>query len=253
MAAQASRRVVNVLNLGRMGFLQAYDIQLRYAQQHLEELAGRPNVVGLNTLLLVEHDPVYTVGIRTKGYDEAEEKRLKSLGAEFFRTNRGGLITFHGPGQLVAYPILNLTHFKPSMRWYICTLEKTIINACRQFGIQARTTEHTGVWVENRKIAAIGVHGRRYITTHGVSLNCDTDLAWFKHILPCGIEDKDVTSLTRELSKPTPIKKAVMPFLRAFEQEFECEIKYNMLDSEDVRLLHPYEDNRNPPAGTASA
>ncbi|KAK7499197.1 hypothetical protein BaRGS_00009457 [Batillaria attramentaria] len=238
MAAQVSRRVVNVINLGRMGFLQAYDVQLRYMRQHLEELSGRRYAVGLNTLLLVEHDPVYTVGLRTKDYDEIEEKRLKSLGAEFYRTNRGGLITYHGPGQLVAYPILNLTHFKPSIKWYIATLEQTIINACWQFGIQAHTTEDTGVWVDNRKIAAIGVHGSRYVTTHGIALNCDVDLMWFRHIIPCGIRGKDVTSLTKELGKPTPIKSAILPFLRAFEEEFECEVKYRMLDNEDVSFLN---------------
>lgn len=85
-----------------------------------------------------------------------EEYRLKNLGAEFHRTNRGGLITFHGPGQLVVYPVLNLNHFRPSMKWYIATLEQTIINTCRRFGIQAQTTTDTGVWVEDRKIASIG-------------------------------------------------------------------------------------------------
>nr|KAG5708216.1 hypothetical protein BaRGS_021150 [Batillaria attramentaria] len=99
-----------------------------------------------------------------------EEKRLKSLGAEFYRTNRGGLITYHGPGQLVAYPILNLTHFKPSIKWYIATLEQTIINACWQFGIQAHTTEDTGVWVDNRKIAAIG--------TSNENAYINRELAW---------------------------------------------------------------------------
>lgn len=239
MATQASRRVVNVINLGRMGFLQAYDVQMRYARQHLDELAGRPHVTGLNTLLLVEHDPVYTVGIRTKDYLEEEAERLRKLGAEFFRTNRGGLITFHGPGQLVAYPILNLMHFTPSVKWYIATLELTIINTCRQFGITAKTTENTGVWVGDRKIAAIGVHGSRYVTTHGISLNCNTDLTWFRHIIPCGIPGKDVTSLTKELGQETPTKSVTQPFLRAFEEEFECEVKYNMLDSNDkVDLLN---------------
>ncbi|KAK7090949.1 octanoyl-[acyl-carrier-protein]:protein N-octanoyltransferase LIPT2, mitochondrial-like [Littorina saxatilis] len=233
----ASQRVVNVINLGRMGFLKAFDVQLRYANLHLDGLAGVGHAVGRNTLLLVEHNPVYTIGLRTKDYDELEEIRLKKLGAEFYRTNRGGLITYHGPGQLVAYPVLNLRHFQPSMRWYISKLESTVINTCHRFNIDARTSEHTGVWVGDRKIAAIGVHGSRYITTHGISLNCDTDLTWFRHIVPCDIMGKDVTSVSQVLKKPTPIKKVITPFLSAFEEEFDCEIEYSMFDSEDNTWL----------------
>lgn len=152
----SSKAIVNVLNLGRMGFMSAYSIQTRFARQLLDELAGKPGVRGKNILLLVEHNPVYTTGIRASNYDEKKEEELKSHGAKFIRTNRGGLITFHGPGQLVAYPILNLKDFKPSMRWYVETLEKTMIRLCHHFGLEATTTENTGVWVKNRKIGAIG-------------------------------------------------------------------------------------------------
>lgn len=232
-----------------MGFLQAYDVQLRYAKQHLDKLAGRTGVNGHDTLLLVEHNPVYTVGLRTEDYGEVEELRLKKLGAEFFKTNRGGLITFHGPGQLVAYPILNLRHFQKSLKNYVATLEQTLINTCRRFGIQARTTEHTGVWVKDKKIAAIGVHCSRYITTHGISLNCDTDLMWFRHIVPCGIPGKDVTSLTRELGKPTSIRDTISPFLQAFEEEFGCELNLTMFDEEDSSLLKTENRSKSPPSG----
>ncbi|XP_076454131.1 octanoyl-[acyl-carrier-protein]:protein N-octanoyltransferase LIPT2, mitochondrial-like isoform X2 [Babylonia areolata] len=237
MAATASSRVVQVINLGRMGFLEAFDIQMRYARPHLDEIACRPNAVGHDTLLLVEHNPVYTVGVRTQDYDEVEEKRLKALGAEFYRTNRGGLITFHGPGQLVAYPILNLRHFQPSVRKYVENLEMTLVETCRRFGLKARTTEHTGVWVDNSKIAAIGIHVTRFVTTHGIALNCNTDLSWFRHIVPCGIPGKDVTSLTQLLGRDTPVKKVVAPFLTSFQEQFNCELEYGLFDAEDASLL----------------
>ena len=174
-----------------------------------------------------------------------EEQRLISLGAEFYRTNRGGLITFHGPGQLVAYPILNLNGFTKSMKWYICTLEATIIQMCKSsFGIQAKRSSDTGVWVDDNKLCAIGinyirrlfwciklflslhigVHGRRYVTTHGLALNCDVDLKWFTHVVPCGIPDKGVTSLSKILRRHMPIKDVITPFLDSFANQFSCDV-----------------------------
>ncbi|CAG5127321.1 unnamed protein product [Candidula unifasciata] len=216
-----SNKAVSVITLGRMGFMAAYDVQMRFARQHLDELAGKPNVYGENTLLLVEHTPVYTVGIRNQNYSKIDEVKLKQTGAEFYKTNRGGLITFHGPGQLVAYPILNLQHFKPSMKWYVCQLEKTLITTLKQFGLTGQTTDQTGVWVEDRKIASIGLHGSRYVTTHGVSLNCNVDLDWFKHILRQEV-DYDA---------------AVKPFLRGFQEVFECELEFKMLDEKELRSV----------------
>ncbi|CAJ0908145.1 13477_t:CDS:2 [Entrophospora sp. SA101] len=116
-------------------------------------------------------------------------------------TLRGGKITFHGPGQLVCYPILNLNNFKLSVRSYVASIEKLIIDTCSEYKIKARTTKDTGVWVENEKICAIGIQVQRFITSHGFALNCNTDLRWFNHIIPCGIEGKSVTSITKELNK----------------------------------------------------
>lgn len=148
-------RLVQVVNLGRMGFRTAQQIQDKYKQRYFDFFHGRASSA-YDTLLLVEHDPVYTIGIRTKNYDEEAEQKLLKTGAEFIRTNRGGLITFHGPGQLVAYPVVNLKHFKPSMKWYVCALEKTMIDTCRKFGLKANADQETGVWIEDRKIGAIG-------------------------------------------------------------------------------------------------
>lgn len=100
--------------------------------------------------------PVYTIGIRKSGYSDEEEKRLKALGAEFYRTNRGGLITFHGPGQLVAYPIIDLTMYTKSVKWYVCKLEETVIQMCKAFKIESCRSADTGVWVGDNKICAIG-------------------------------------------------------------------------------------------------
>ncbi|XP_055843303.1 putative lipoyltransferase 2, mitochondrial [Episyrphus balteatus] len=184
-----------------------------------------------NYLLLLEHHPVYTIGIRTKGYTDKDENYLKSLGADFCKTNRGGLITFHGPGQLVAYPVLHLKLFKPSMRWYVAQLESTVIDLCKSMGIpNAQTTSDTGIWVGHNKICAIGVHGSQYITTHGIGLNCNTDLEWFNHIVPCGIENKGVTSLTKELKRNISIDKAIPHLLDAFCRNFDCKFEWDDRD-----------------------
>ncbi|XP_050389198.1 putative lipoyltransferase 2, mitochondrial [Patella vulgata] len=233
----AGKRVVNVINLGRMGYLRANDVQMRHARQHLDELAGKPSSKGTNVLLLVEHTPVYTVGIRNQQYSHEDAFRLKSLGAEYYKTNRGGLITFHGPGQLVAYPVLNLQHFQPSMKWYISALENTLIKTCQKFGITARTTADTGVWVEDRKIASIGVHGSRFVTTHGCSLNSNIDLNWYKHIVPCGLQGKEVTSLTKETGQEVPLSDAIGPFLSSFQEIFDCDLEYNLLEAHEMEEL----------------
>lgn len=151
-----AKPLVRVINLGRMGFWAANDLQIRYARNHLDELAGKNNAKGQDVVLIVEHSPVYTVGIRSVGHTEVDEIRLKELGAEYYHTNRGGLITFHGPGQIVAYPVLNLARFGRSVKWYIGSLENTLIRTLGSFGLEGRTTKDTGVWVNDRKIAAIG-------------------------------------------------------------------------------------------------
>lgn len=208
-----------------MAFAQAYQIQREVASTLLDEVAchSHGTVTG-NTVLLVEHDPVYTVGIRSKQYSAEVEERLRKLRADFVRTNRGGLVTFHGPGQLVAYPVLYLGSFfkDKSMRSYVHSLEQMIINFCARFQLEARTTENTGVWIGDNKIAAIGVHGSRYVTTHGIAINCNTDLSWFDHIVPCGIEDKGVTSLSQELGRVVTINEAYPILVAAFEQQFKC-------------------------------
>lgn len=137
-------RLVHVLHAGRLDYRRALQLQ-RAVASLVHQASSLPDAEQQrsscrNVLITTEHDPVYTIGIRTHGYDAAAECRLKTLGADFVRTNRGGLITFHGPGQLVAYPILNLKLFQPSVRWYVCHLERSIIELCRRYGLRVQTT-----------------------------------------------------------------------------------------------------------------
>ncbi|XP_056118550.1 putative lipoyltransferase 2, mitochondrial [Rhinichthys klamathensis goyatoka] len=216
------KAAVKVLHLGRISYGSALKIQQLHIKQHLDSSS-----ISQNTLLLCEHEPVYTIGIRQAPYPPEEERRLRELGADFFRTNRGGLITFHGPGQLVCYPVLNLGCFKKSVRWYVCELERTVIKMCSKFGINASTSPDTGVWVGNNKLCAIGIHCGRYITSHGLALNCNTDMSWFDNIVPCGIVGKGVTSLSRELGRDVSTEEAVPKLLEAFTEQFNCTLTYN--------------------------
>lgn len=213
-------RLIHVLKVGKMSYQESLNLQKTVSNYLVND-----NQRYKNFLILTEHNPVYTIGLRTKNYTIDDEEKLKTLGAEFFKTNRGGLITFHGPGQLVAYPIINLKNFQPSVRWYVCHIEKTIIDLCKKYNLKAQTTPDTGVWVEDRKICAIGIHASRYITTHGLALNCNIDLSWFNHIVPCGLEGKEVTSLSKELGKNVSIEDVTPNFLESFSSIFECEIE----------------------------
>ncbi|XP_076756282.1 lipoyl(octanoyl) transferase 2 [Xylocopa sonorina] len=215
-----STKIVKVLWAGRISYNYGLKLQQLFAKQHHQKLKED----SCNTLILLEHNPVFTVGIRDKEYTVEDEERLKNLGAEFFRTNRGGLITFHGPGQLVAYPILDLKQFKSSIKWYVCQIEEMIIRLCAEFGIKGEKSPNTGVWVNDKKICAIGVHGSRYITTHGLALNCNTDLSWFNHIVPCGIKGKGVTSISQELNTNVTIQDVLPLFKNAFQDQFRCSL-----------------------------
>ena len=227
-----NKQLVSVLKLGRMSYLPALAVQSKLVARIQSNIAvGRESG---NTLVLVEHTPVYTTGMRTREYSDDEERRLRALGADFVRTNRGGLITFHGPGQLVAYPILNLRDFAPEaatrksllgMKWYINTLEQIIIDLCQDYGITGTRSPHTGVWVGNNKICAMGVHNSNLVTSHGLALNCDTDLNWFNNIVPCGIHGAGVTSLSQELSDKVTIEDASVKFLEKFSQTLQCEFQ----------------------------
>jgi len=186
--------VLTVERLGTVAYQPAWDLQDELAEQRRTRRIG-------DRLLLVEHFPVYTNG---RGGDDANllatPQRLREIGAEFVRVDRGGDVTFHGPGQLVAYPIVELRD-PLDLRRYVRSLEEAIIATASAFDVPAHRLDGlTGVWVEgDRKLAAIGVRVRRGVTTHGLALNVNTDLRWFAEMVPCGIADKEVTTLAQEL------------------------------------------------------
>ncbi len=231
--------MINVYNLGRLDYKKCLDIQKFLVQHQLEP--NRTSPFGNDSILLVEHEPVYTVGIRRSAYNQNDLNQLRKLNAQVEYTDRGGLITFHGPGQLVAYPILNLKHYQPSLKWYVSRLEQVIIDLCKEhFHLKAYrlcNVGYTGVWTNDAKIAAIGVHCKRYITYHGLSLNCDVDLKWFDHIVPCGIADKKVSSLTEQLAKRVTVSSVIPLFKSAFEHQFNSQLVFKS-DSETLGLVN---------------
>lgn len=188
------------LSLGLVPYREAWDTQLRMHREVAE--GGRPD-----TLLLVEHPHVYTLGRRGQEEDiliGAEE--LARLGVEIHRTDRGGEVTYHGPGQLVGYPILNLRRWGGGPLKYVRALERVLIETLAEFGVRAESEGRpTGVWVEDRKIAAIGVKVSRRVTTHGFALNVCPDLSYFDHIVPCGMQGSRVTSLSSEVGHTVAI------------------------------------------------
>jgi lipoyl(octanoyl) transferase len=173
-------------------------------------------------LILTQHPAVITIG-KSGTYQNLllSREQLKKQNIQFFETDRGGDITFHGPGQLVGYPILNLERFKKDIHWYLRQLEQSIIETLEEFGLQpARINHLTGVWINNKKICAIGIKTTRWVTMHGFALNITTDLKAFQTIIPCGIQDKGITSLTELLGNNIPMEEVITIFLQKFSNVF---------------------------------
>src|ERR1700687_4163962 len=185
-----------------------------------EELVTRKIAGDCNDyLLLLEHEPVYTLGRGADAQDLRGADEL--LGVPVFRVGRGGGVTFHGPGQLVAYPIIRLRHAGRDVHRYVRSLEDVLIAACADFGIAAqRHPGQTGVWVGTAKVASIGVGVRRWTTFHGVALNVSTDLSFFERIVPCRMPDVRMTSLARECGSAPPMHDVRATFVRHFRAAF---------------------------------
>ena len=203
------------VSLGLVPYMEACDIQLRLREEVSE--GRRPD-----TLLLVEHPHVYTLGRRGQPKDILiDEDELERLGIEVHSADRGGEVTYHGPGQLVGYPILNLRRWGGGPLKYVRTLERTLIETLAEFGVQAESEGHpTGVWVEDRKIAAIGVKVSRRVTTHGFALNICPDLSYFDHIVPCGMPESRVTSLSLELGREVMVGEVAVVLVERFGSVF---------------------------------
>ena len=223
-------------DLGRMDYQSAWDYQEELLQENVrvktEARESESHAETTHHLLFVEHPPVYTLG--KSGYLGnvlIGDDRMREKGVQFFRTNRGGDITFHGPGQLVGYPILDLEKFYTDIGLYLRNLEEVTIRVLAGYGIRGdRSPGETGVWIEpgikgrERKICAIGVRCSRWVTMHGFALNVGTDLSWFGDIVPCGIPHKQVTSLEKELGDPVDMEGVKLAWRRAFADVFGCEV-----------------------------
>jgi len=211
MENQYISRDLLICDLGRISYKQAWDIQKKYFQLR------RSNEIS-DLFFLCEHPHTYTLGkVAHKENLLYNENELKERGIEVFDIDRGGDITYHGPGQIVGYPIINLSDWKKDTHLYLRSLEEVIIKTCSDYGVDSKRVEkYTGVWVEDRKICAIGIKVSRWITMHGFAFNANTDLNLFKGIIPCGIKEKDVTSLKKELNTELDLKQVINKIVNNF-------------------------------------
>jgi lipoyl(octanoyl) transferase len=226
-------------DLGRMGYAEAREYQESLLQENVQVKTrlrsgetGSENSSTTNYLLFVEHPPVYTLG--KSGHEEnvlLNESEMNARGVRFFHTSRGGDITFHGPGQIVGYPILDLEKFGTDIGKYLRNLEEVIIRTLAGYGITGeRSKGETGVWIQpgvpgkERKIAALGVRCSRWITMHGFAFNINTDLSYFDGIIPCGIRNKQVSSLAKELGAVADVEAVKAALKMNFEAVFQATV-----------------------------
>jgi len=232
---QNNNKQVELIDLGRQSYKPTWDTQEAQLQKIVDlkkrNRAAISPVPTPNYFYWVEHPPVITLG--KSGMPKhllINKQQLIEKGIEFFTTNRGGDITFHGPGQLVGYPILDLENFFTDIHKYLRLLEEAIILTLKEYGLSAeRSDGETGVWLGvgtpfARKICAMGVKASRWVTMHGFALNVNTDLTYFDYIIPCGIQGKAVTSLERELKRSVPLNEVKTKILTHFSTLFDAEI-----------------------------
>src|SRR4051794_12691144 len=219
-------RKCQVRQLGRVSYGAALELQQRLAAERKQGLIG-------DQLLLLEHPHVITLG--RNGHMEnllASEEIMERAGISFFPTDRGGDVTYHGPGQLVAYPIFDLREWKRDVGAFVRAVEQAIIDTLADYGIEAgRIPKLTGVWVGERKIAAIGVHISRWVTSHGLALNVNTDLSYFQYIVPCGLT-KPVTSMA-QCGVEATLAEVSRSLAVHFGRIFDCEMVIPALASQE--------------------
>jgi len=207
--------------LGTVDYAEAHELQKRLQDQRI---AGEIE----DTVLLLEHPPVLTLGRSAKAqHVVASAEALEARGIGVHEVGRGGDVTYHGPGQLVVYPIIDLKPNRKDVRKYVWSLEETMIRTCADFGLSAsRIRGLNGAWVGDRKIGAVGVRISRWVTMHGLALNANSDLSHFQLIVPCGIADKAVTSLSAELGRTVSAKEVIDPLAGHFASLFEAELEW---------------------------
>ena len=225
--------LVQFHDLGHIDYQEAWELQesLLRVNVGMKLAAGaKANPAKVPTqhhLLFCEHPPVYTLGKSGKAdHLLLDETGLKARGVQFFRINRGGDITYHGPGQITGYPIFDLEKFRTDIGWYLRSLEDIMIRLLADYGLSGeRSDGETGVWLDiggtrPRKICAMGVRCSRWVSMHGFALNVNTDLSYFDHIVPCGIRDKGVTSLQAELGREVPMQEVKDKLRALFADQF---------------------------------
>jgi lipoyl(octanoyl) transferase len=209
---------IKIVKFSMVDYQQAYELQKKFVQDHIDSK-------GKNTLILLQHDPVITIG---RGGDKknilVSEKFLASAGIKVYEIDRGGDVTYHGPGQLTGYPIIDLKLFKKDIYWYLRQLEEVIIKVLAEYDITGQRVEgYTGVWVGDEKICAIGIAVRRWITYHGFALNVHPNMSHFGLITPCGITDKGVTSIEKILGHKMDMDEVVDKTASAFTMVFNMD------------------------------
>lgn len=212
-----SDRELWTVPLGTVSYTEALELQRTLARDRIS------GVISQDVLLLVEHPPVVTLGRSSKGkHLLASPGFLAKRGVELFEVERGGDVTFHGPGQLVGYPIIDLKRHKQDLHWYLRELERSLIKVLDTYGIAAEQIQGlTGVWTGGRKIASIGVHARDWVTWHGFALNVTTDLSYFDLIVPCGISGVVMTSMARELGANPDAEEVKLRVAEIFAAAFD--------------------------------
>jgi len=249
MAAPTQNEIV-ACHLGRVPYEQAWTLQEQVQERLIAAKRSEPPETVPHMLLLLEHPPVYTLG-KSGDADNllVSEEQLADLGAEFHRIGRGGDVTFHGPGQLVGYPLFDLDRFFTDLGRYLRTLEEVVIRTCAEYGVRGNRVEgRTGVWIgpdergPERKVCAMGIRCSRWVTMHGLALNANTDLRFFGHIVPCGIDDRGVTSLERELGAPVDEDDVQAHLLRHFADCFEVDVRRANRPSDVLEAFHETKD-----------
>lgn len=223
---------VEYRDLGLIDYKEAWDYQERLFKQtvdlKIQVRKGESSESTKNYVLFCQHPHVYTLGKSgKKEHLLLDEEGLSQRDATYYEINRGGDITYHGPGQLVVYPILDLDHFFSDIHKYLRYLEEAVIATLREYGIVGgRVDGLTGVWIDGdtpqaRKICAMGVKSSRWVTMHGIGFNVNSDLSYFSHIIPCGIDDKAVTSMEHELGHPLDMNEVGQVYKRKLAEQFE--------------------------------
>ncbi len=224
---ETKSRELTYCDIDLIDYKEAWDLQK-------DTFAARVNKNISDVLYLLEHPHTYTLGkVADKSHLVGSEDYLKKNNISVYDIDRGGDITYHGPGQIVGYPIIDLNDWLNDTHKYLRALEEVIIRTCAEYGLTGtRDPKYTGVWIENRKIAAIGIKVSRWITMHGFAFNVNTDLSLFNGIVPCGIYDKDVTSLQRELGRQVDIKEVKEKLVNHFKEVFNYDLISNLSKEE---------------------